>query len=476
MCPNHCKNDDLQKLKGYLQLSTGHLFSYIFHLDYHDTLRANILSLRQSDVCRGLLAEVISECCASKLSYGQLGRMAVTILGSGKLRTELYQQVVKRCAGNALWKAFFELVYLNLGLDSQQGMAPHIREKEVIPVSLVLKFQEVLMDTYSANWRADDYMSPTCFLYLIERLLIILSSFRNYVFTTKSAFVEWIIHQEGNYSKPYIKENDEILILNNVRESLVYIVHMLLKNLKDTMGWSNKGRTNPKDCSLVVLRLVLILCLLYLNFGECGNLLFQLMGSREIRYHLPREFYDVLRRGWKHNSQNVNVKLIADALKKIGNPLVIVSFGRNSSEAVCASAISIDMKASQREEILGTLFPELKDTQSHVVAAKPDALPPASSLGKHSDVACSNASSALDLDFNTDLIADQAIGEDDLKMKLGLLWKMVGALCSMEDDKDLESAILHTPIIKVSFLKLFASDQGMRKDKHFNKPFVAVFF
>lgn len=234
----------------------------------------------------------------------------------------------------------------------------------------------------------------------------------------------------------------------NVRASLVKMVHQLLVNLRDTMDWIKKGGTKPEGSSLVVLRLVVILCLMNLNFRECGDLLFQLLGSSQITDHLPLEFHYMLRRGWKRNAQGPNLLLIAEAFEKIGNPLVIASFRINSSEFECPSAIFIDMKAGQREEISRILFPKNKDTQGHAIDADRILPPPLSpDEEKSSDVACSKSANTVDL--NSDVTNNHDKEENDLRTKLGLLWRSVSALSLAEDEKTLESVILHAPNIKV---------------------------
>jgi hypothetical protein len=51
--------------------------------------------------------------------------------------------------------------------------------------------------------------------------------------------------------------------------------------------------------------------------------------------------------------------VIAEAFKKINNPLVTVSLGKNCSQFLCPDAIFVDMTVKQcREDIVRVLFPK----------------------------------------------------------------------------------------------------------------------
>ncbi|KAF2298170.1 hypothetical protein GH714_016735 [Hevea brasiliensis] len=158
-------------------------------------------------------------------------------------------------------------------------------------------------------------------------------------------------------------------------KAMVEIVHQFLYDKKDTMEWIRKCRENVKDAyAVVVLRLVVIICLLYLNFGICGNTLHDLLGRNYITEQLPRDFYDALWKRRKHNSFSVDVNVLAEAFNKMGNSLVIVSLGKNYSKNICPDAIFVDMKANQRmEDRLRELFPRIDEAaQDHTVAVELD--------------------------------------------------------------------------------------------------------
>ncbi|KAI9169144.1 hypothetical protein LWI28_007641 [Acer negundo] len=425
---------DDKKLQKFLELSTQNFFGYIFPLDWRESLKENMITLRGTKVYRSILEDIIFQCIGlkKKLSYGQIGRMAVMIFGSGKMRNELYQQVVKMCDGNSPWKAFLGSLCAKMVLESQQSSAPRNRGILLCEVSLVKKFHGALLDTYEANQREEhDYISPDCFLYLIERLVIMLSCFQGYVFSTKSSFVDWVVHLDGKTHAISFVLTDRRQSMGHVHEFVRHIAQQLLYNQGDTLQRISKCHTNENVYSLVVLRLFVIVCLLHLNFGKCASLLFNLLDRKYITNQLPREFYVAICRGREHNFRNVNV--FAEAFKKIGNPLVIVSLAKGCPNFTSPDAILVDMKTSQsKKDILGILFPKNEEFQGHAGAAESD------------------TASFADQDMNTHII-----NEDKLEMNLiKQFGKIFEALNLVVKEKDQKSIVLNAPSIKVDVEKI----------------------
>jgi hypothetical protein len=77
-----------------------------------------------------------------------------------------------------------------------------------------------------------------------------------------------------------------------------------------------------------------------------------------ITEQLPSDFYDVLRRRLDHfNNVNVIAEAFKKKKKKINNPLVIVSLGKNCSKLLWPDVIFVDTTVKRcREDILGVFF------------------------------------------------------------------------------------------------------------------------
>ncbi|KAK4842428.1 hypothetical protein QYF36_021493 [Acer negundo] len=465
---------NVEALQKFVELPIKHFFGYVFPLDWRESSQKNMISLRGRDVCRKILVEVISKCIGlkNKLSYGQVGSVAVMILGSGKQHNELLEQVVKRCDLTSPWKAFLESLQGNIGLKSEQGSVPCYNKNELREVSLVRKFHGALLDTYGVNWRKKhDYISPACFLYLIERLLIMLSCFQGYFLTTKSSFVDWLIHLDGKIDLTSFVKTDVRQSMGYVLEFVMHIAQQLLYNKEDTVGWIKKCHENVKDCySLMILRLVVIVCLLHLNFGKCENPLFDLLGKKHIINQLPQEFVDVLYRGRKYNGLNVNANLIAEAFKTIGNPLVIVSLGKNCSKFLCPDAIIIDMKVSRCGDILGTLFPKVEPTGA--TTSKATNLYREVDSTEHYDEGKSSkfpspiSASLMDQDSNMCKTRDR-----NQLMNPGKIWKIFEVLNLGDNENDQKNMVLNAPAIKEDVQKicchLVTATNGLIQKKSF---------
>ncbi|KAF3956022.1 hypothetical protein CMV_018821 [Castanea mollissima] len=354
---SHYNNKTLQR---FVELSTKSFFGYIFPLDWRKSLAENMFSLRESEVSRNLLEQVIVENISlkGKLTYGQIGRVVVITLGLGKINNDLYMEILKRfdgTYGNPPWKTFIQVLRGNMGPEFPQGTLTDNNCESPRELCILLKLQEALMDTYNANWREVDYISPGCFLYLIERLLILASYFQGYFIASKSSFAEWFIYQDAD-TNPNSTLVAQMRPFHVIFEFIVNVVQQLLYDKNNTMDWIRRSNINVKDYyPLLVLRLVSIICLVHLNSGEFLEFLLELLCRSYITEQLPREFYDFIQRKRKH----INVNVLAEAFKKIHNPLVIVSLGGKCSRFLCPDAIFVDMTVKQcREDMLKVLFPE----------------------------------------------------------------------------------------------------------------------
>ncbi|KAL3582369.1 hypothetical protein D5086_016701 [Populus alba] len=356
------QHGDIKALRKFTRLATGCFYDCIYPRDWRESLKENMISLRRTEICRNLLKEVIFEDVSSKnkLSYAQLGRITSMILGSGEMVCEPYEKMADGLQWNPSWKAFIE------------DLCRNGRE-----VSYMWKLHEALVDTYNANWRKGDYILPGCFLYMLERQLILLSYFRGYCLTTKSSFVEWLIYQEGHGSPTFESLTGHApQSTQSILKFIVETVQLFLYNEKDMMEWIRVSEKNVKVLNdyhaVVVLRLVVIICLIYVNFGSCKNLLSELLGRTYITKKLPSQFYDAIRKRQKHNSLNVNPTVVAEAFSKIGNPLVVVSFGKNCSRFLCPDAIFVDMKVNEsKDNALRVLFAKTDATaQDHTGAVE----------------------------------------------------------------------------------------------------------
>ncbi|KAK6146301.1 hypothetical protein DH2020_020170 [Rehmannia glutinosa] len=348
------KKIDAHKLQAFLQLSTKY-FDIVFPLDSRQSLSENVISFRETEISKSLLEEIISRdiSTGNELTYGQIGRVVMIMLGSGKVKCELYKRIAERFCENSSWKSFIEAFRGIMELDSEQDHSLSCSTE-----ALSHHFHQALAETYNANWRAKDYISPNCFFYLVERLSILVPHSQGFFFTTKSSFVEYLMCLPCDANPSAGLVTDKKSYSTSIFNFVVSIIRQCLFNSRDTAEWIKISRIDCKSYfPVLMMRLVMILCLSCLNLKSSFNIIFEVLGAPHIRSQLPREFCEaILRR--KKNNNNSYVAAVAGAFKVMGDPLVVVNSSQNSLEFVCPDAIFLDLRSFLcKNEIMKTLFP-----------------------------------------------------------------------------------------------------------------------
>ncbi|XVF85500.1 hypothetical protein PTKIN_Ptkin17bG0122600 [Pterospermum kingtungense] len=423
-----------------VQLSTRDFFNFIFPTDWRESLRENMISLRGTKISRDLLGDVIFEWIRSKnrLSYAETGKVALIILGSGQLNSELYGEILDRLQWNEAWKNFIGSLKEDRG--SPISTTGHINESVgenrssesttasaagYIKEPIVLKFHKALQDTYEANWR----ISPVCFLYLIERYLFLLSySFEGYFFTTETTFVEWLIYQDGTPCSTSSSKATKQQSLENLLQFVIDMVHHFLYNPRQAKEWiKNSHLSEKKYHSLLVLRLVVIISLVHLNFGKGPDLLLNLLEEKNVKELLPREFYDTLH---KAHTLNIDLNVLAEAFKSIRNPLIIVSVAGHCPKFGCQDAIFVDMKVNPcKDEILRVLFPKSGSSQGYTADSSGAAI---YDEGKSTKVVPSSSSGSMSDQY----LKTQNQNENDMPFNQSHFWETIEALKEVGEIED----------------------------------------
>ncbi|KAG5545647.1 hypothetical protein RHGRI_017957 [Rhododendron griersonianum] len=456
-----CKRQDTQKLQNFRKLSTAAYFNIAFPSEWRKSLTKNMTSLRGSAVSRNLLEEVVVDNISftNELTYGQIGRVVMIWLGSGKPTEEVYKKISERFDSNSLWKEFVDALNRNAKSEFLRESTSGISTEAPREVSSVYKFQRALEDAYKVHWRQRDYISPTCFVYLVERLLILAYSFQGFLFTTKSSFVEWLICEQ-----PHAKQSADVANVmrfptSGIFNFVVDIIRQVLYCKPDTIEWIGKSDLNFKSYyPLLLLRLVVMLCLLCVNCGKYYNVLFEVLARNDITSWLPREFHDVLRKKRKY----VDLTLLAEAFMKIEDPLVIVSLGENVSKFICPHAIFVDLGvAHRREDIMEVLFQTDNKApldQTVSVSVEVDAT---NSCGKELPLNIEKEEISKSPFSNSTSLADHNVenrntSEGNLQMISGLFGKISDALKAVDNigHGDLQDFLSGVSTIKVEVEKV----------------------
>ncbi|KAI3972839.1 hypothetical protein MKX01_019497 [Papaver californicum] len=329
-----------KKLPNSLQkgLSSSRLqfFRILCPMDLKPIMMESMIALRQTDLSKDLIRELIIENLTSSpyLSHGQIGRVVMLLFMSGNLTDELYQQIVDRFDMNPKWGIFIQQLKQSIG-------------SAFVPVALVWKFLEALRDTYYANWKKEiDYISPSCFVYLLERLVFLASACQGSFITTKFSLTESLFCENWkNISKP------ECIVSS---ETLFDVVAGLLASKVDTLEWFLRtDAAAKKDYPLLVLRLVILVCLICVN-GNTVKPFYFLSSRRDLVSQLPSAFQGIFT-----NKRGIHTKILARSLETIDNPLVMIRRGNGRPKFSCPDAILVDLNMMHcREDVLFVLFPK----------------------------------------------------------------------------------------------------------------------
>ncbi|KAI8552025.1 hypothetical protein RHMOL_Rhmol06G0232600 [Rhododendron molle] len=456
------KKQDTQKLQNFCKLSTAAYFNVAFPSEWRKSLTKDMISLRGSAVSRNLLEEVIVENISftDELTYGQIGRVVMIWLGSGKPTEEVYKKISERFDSNSLWKEFVDALNGNAKSEFLRESTSGISTEAPREVSSVYKFRRALEDAYKVHWRQRDYISPACFMYLVERLLILAYSFEGFLYTTKSSFVEWLICEQ-----PHAKQSADVANVmrfptSGIFNFVVDIIKQVLYCKRDTIEWIGKSGLNFKSYyPLLLLRLVVMLCLLCVNCKKYYNFLFEVLARNDITSWLPREFYDVFRRKRKY----VDLTLLAEAFMKIEDPLVIVSLGENGPKFTCSHAIFVDLRIThRRDDIMEVLFQMDNKAPLDQTVSVPVKVDATNSCGKELPLNSEKQEKISKAPFsNSTSLADQNVeiqntSEGNLQMISGLFGKISDALKAVDNigHGDLQNFLSGVSTIKVEVEKV----------------------
>ncbi|KAL6544933.1 hypothetical protein OROMI_023795 [Orobanche minor] len=327
-----------------------------------------MISLRETLLSKNLLEEIVSRGISKKdeLTYGQIGRLVMVMLGTSELKHGIYDVIIEN-SKNTSWKSFVKEDAVSdassiLPSRTSVDVLSHSERVQDNPLrcfdeALSREFHIALEETYNAHWRAFDYISPHCFFYLVERLLILVPHSQGYFFAAKSSFVEYLMCLPAGANPGAGIITDAQYYSPTIFNFVVRVVQECLSNSMVTAEWI---RTCHIDCKyyfpVLLLRLFMILCSSCLNSGSSFSVIFDSLRLHGIGMQLPRRFYEALRSRRKNDTSYIPA--VVEAFKAIGYPLVIVASSENTRKFLYPATIFLELESfTSREEIMKVLFP-----------------------------------------------------------------------------------------------------------------------
>ncbi|KAH6809209.1 hypothetical protein C2S51_026992 [Perilla frutescens var. frutescens] len=446
------------KLRDFLKLSCK-FFDFVFPLDFRQSFTANMISLREAELSRSLLEEIFCRNIRtmSKLTYRQIGCAVMILLGYGKPKYSLFVKIAERLPMDSSWKSFIENLrrtmesdsvdvsdlsnFVSKGAVSESETLPSatfvagvpLESAGCSPETLSHELHEALQETYNANWRTYGYISPNCFFYLVQRLLDLVPHSQGFFFTSKSSFVEYLmcLPSDGNPIASLFKYKNSYSA--HIVEFAVRVVEHSLLNIEETAEWiSISNLDSTYYLPVMMLKMIVILCLLCLNWDVPLDRLYEKLTVPHIRAQLPSEFHGALQRSHKNGTSFLAA--VVEALEIIGDPLVIVDSIENDLKFACPNAIFLDLRSfSCKNEIMKALLSMNTDMTTTV-----------KSLEKASK-------------FDTYLCSENG-GDRNMQINCSILREMSDALESLisRGDGDLKSFVLRKKVELEEQVKVLA--------------------
>ncbi|KAI3844637.1 hypothetical protein MKX03_026739 [Papaver bracteatum] len=303
----------LRALQKYSASSRGH-FLEIFRPADAKLMEESMVNLTKTELSKNLIREIITENVSSrgKFKHGQFWRVVMLVFTSVDLTDELYQEIEKHSGHIPKWESFLKVLrkYMVSGL---------------VTLSFARNFNEALQYTFYANWRKEsDYISPTCFMYVLERLQFMISctdSEDACVCVTKSSLIEVLSTENWKWNSGTIQRADLCKFMADSFDFIKDVANQIVVNRKTALDWLAKTDISAKKYyPTMVLRVFILIALMSLNYGAFFFLLKELMKKDEVTSLFPRKFYKIFSEGSKRDVTPV----IGEALRAIGDPMVIL--------------------------------------------------------------------------------------------------------------------------------------------------------
>ncbi|GKD44412.1 UvrD-like helicase, ATP-binding domain, P-loop containing nucleoside triphosphate hydrolase [Tanacetum coccineum] len=348
-----------KKLQIFLGISLTY-FDHVFPLDWRNAVSEDLLSLRETDLSVNLLDEIILQTVDMKgdLTYWEIGRVMMILLCS---RTALKKKFITALHWDPKWKS----------------VVRNLRFTDSVAVPLKGALEHMIFD----NWQCPGYISPHSFVHLLDRLLLMLSSFSGILFTTKASFVEWSTHLPSTDTTfPALQQ--------------IYVPK-----------WSR---------GFVSL----------------------LTGRKNISYLLPKKFVSNLLRRRSGYYLNLNPEMVAETFAIIEDPLLIVYSGEVKPKIHAPCAIFVDLRKS-KQEIMSVLLPKkyIHSGQTSLNNVDPGTTPEVSTSNTLPDANMNM--NHVDMEMNWKVLEDISKALNENKWNASLMTSDFMFYCQEEVDKNM---------------------------------------
>ncbi|XP_031477020.1 uncharacterized protein LOC116248392 [Nymphaea colorata] len=419
-----CHASKLHKLLGDSKFL---FFNIIFPLDWQEGMSEKLLHLRQNDKALRLLDELIHEKVfhvkQNRMTHGWIGRLVVLLFLRGKFGDEHFELVKDRLNGMPIWRPF--IVELKEYLGSR-----------CVRPSFICAFAAALQCSYDANWTKEvDYISPQCFMFLIEQLVLLTSASQvsdDCWYCTKSIFCGLLMHSDF---EPFV---GLCSVGENVcPDTFLHTFNLVLKILEEllfqggvTKEWIKMSGMNvSKYYPLLILQLVVCIVIIHVNSRSHFGVLCRLLNSPNILFILPKSFREQFcNAGSRLRVSNIHFLVgFAKALKAIDNPMVVMNLKNVNLQLLQQEALILTPELVQcRNNVLDVFFPKSTKRDSQMKNSSEDVVRNSACV----DELVSDSPNMAEDDQKSNIEKKC----DDLQGSFIQLWNMFIAFSSFVDD------------------------------------------
>ncbi|XP_047071019.1 uncharacterized protein LOC124679269 [Lolium rigidum] len=321
------------ELRSFFALCERRFIEFVSHVWRDGTVKP-LLCMLELPTAYGLITDSLGAYLrptTKKLTHGHLGRVTMFLLHVGQCTSRqsddmLFSSLLQYLDKGSEWANFFQSLKIFICAGGFFGRSP-----------LILNFKLALEFTFNANWMAEpDYISPTCYVDLIEFLCFFASSYSlpiGCVFCTKSILVKVL---KCCTSTTYLfKFPSTDLVPDHIPLSagrfIFQSVRKLLSNKRMIQEWFEKTSTSTSSYNLVLQRLVSTLYIVTLNLkvGDCYEVT-DFLRMHHVFEDLHLGFSQKILYCLQMSSQTLsNFRIVfADALAAIGNRMVVMTSGK----------------------------------------------------------------------------------------------------------------------------------------------------
>ncbi|KAI3840106.1 hypothetical protein MKX03_003562 [Papaver bracteatum] len=339
------------ELLKYLDDSKMNYYALFCLRDPKHMLFKLMMDLRLIEPAEDLIKDLSIEIMSTKrrLKYVEMWSVVLQIFMFGNLSEELYQVIMQR---SDLSQAYI-------------GFIKQLKESKIsglVSISLVSNFEKSLQETLDHGWKRDfEFISASWFVYFLERLLFLVSSWHGSFHTLKSSVRETIPWGNLRCNSSSLSAADSKVFS---RRSFDFIASQIKEIFSSKLHWLwERDFDLHSYYPFLVTKLVLLVSLICLNSGRHFDLLYRLLSRYDVITVLPPEFVKIL----KKRGTRPFGELLADVLETIGDSLVCLKSGDIQGEFLSHSVLQVDVDLiHSREDIFRILYPQEYDRNNEM--------------------------------------------------------------------------------------------------------------